>query len=356
MAKTYQWRAKADFKSNVGDDTLLTSGAIPATQENWQTANIGEDAPGSGQWGYYFHDANVSVGGYYTDANASRVLFTISQTWRTSVDQQNNLTVTISSTISSIVRDNAVGINQNTPGRHIQMYQQAGASPVFDYTDLYVAENHSILTTPIVLDNYSFTLPPGENKERSALFVHNQTVGYPWYDEVWVGVTFRNTLPAPTIFVLNYDANGGTGAPSAQTATSGDETQTFTVSSTQPTWGYYKFLGWSTVRHTESATDADVEYRAGDTLTISDTSPTVTLYAVWMKDYRPGATLNTNTNIWRSHDRANGACHILPNTTGTNWHECRTIGGDSGAQGNPPLILKAANANSWYNQKRIGKP
>lgn len=72
-------------------------------------------------------------------------------------------------------------------------------------------------------------------------------------------------------------------------------------------------------------------------------------------DYRPGATLDTNINVWRSHNRINGACHILPNTTGDNWHECRTIGGDIGSQGNPPLILHSSNANSWYNQKRIGK-
>ena len=80
------------------------------------------------------------------------------------------------------------------------------------------------------------------------------------------------------------------------------------------------------------------------------------VWASWFDfDYRPGATLNTNTNVWRSHNRVNGACHILPNTSGTNWHECRTIGGESSAQGDPPLILHAANANSWYNQKRLGK-
>ena len=67
-------------------------------------------------------------------------------------------------------------------------------------------------------------------------------------------------------------------------------------------------------------------------------------------------TLDTDTSVWKSHNRTNGACHILPNTTGTNWHECRTIGGESSLQGNPPLILQAADANSWYNQKRIGKP
>lgn len=81
------------------------------------------------------------------------------------------------------------------------------------------------------------------------------------------------------------------------------------------------------------------------------------VWASWFDlDYRPGATLDTDTSVWKSHNRTDGACHILPNTTGTNWHECRTIGGESSLQGNPPLILHAADANSWYNQKRIGKP
>lgn len=80
------------------------------------------------------------------------------------------------------------------------------------------------------------------------------------------------------------------------------------------------------------------------------------VWASWFDlDYRPGATLDTNTSIWKSHNRLNGACHVLPNTSGTNWHECRTVGGDISAQGNPPLILHAADASSWYNQKRLGK-
>lgn len=81
------------------------------------------------------------------------------------------------------------------------------------------------------------------------------------------------------------------------------------------------------------------------------------VWASWFDlDYRPGATLDTNTSIWKSHNRTNGACHVLSNVSNMTWQECRTLGGDVSAQGNPPLILHAANANSWYNQKRIGKP
>lgn len=80
------------------------------------------------------------------------------------------------------------------------------------------------------------------------------------------------------------------------------------------------------------------------------------VWASWFDlDYRPGATLDTTTNIWKSHNRINGACHVLSNTNNMTWKECRTVGGDISAQGNPPLILRAPNANSWYNQKRLGR-
>lgn len=70
------------------------------------------------------------------------------------------------------------------------------------------------------------------------------------------------------------------------------------------------------------------------------------------RDYRPGASLDTNTSVWKSHNRERGACHVLKNGV---WQECRTVGGDEGEKGNPPLILTAANANSWRNQRLIGK-
>lgn len=80
------------------------------------------------------------------------------------------------------------------------------------------------------------------------------------------------------------------------------------------------------------------------------------VWASWFDlDYRPGATLDTNTSVWKSHNRMNGACHVLANTSDMTWQECKTIGGDASAQGNPPLILRQANANSWYNQRLLGK-
>ena len=70
------------------------------------------------------------------------------------------------------------------------------------------------------------------------------------------------------------------------------------------------------------------------------------------KDYRPGTSLDTHTGVWKSHNRENGACPVLKNGI---WQECRTVGGDEGEKGNPPLILTAPNADSWRDQKLLGK-
>lgn len=80
------------------------------------------------------------------------------------------------------------------------------------------------------------------------------------------------------------------------------------------------------------------------------------VWASWFDlDYRPGATLNTNDNIWHSNNKLNGACHVLSNAQNITWQECRTVGGAEGQKGNPPLILTAADNNSWRNQKKLGK-
>lgn len=81
-----------------------------------------------------------------------------------------------------------------------------------------------------------------------------------WYSE--------DIFPAAT-YTVSYNANGGSGAPSAQTKTHGT---TLKLSSTVPKREGYKFIGWST-----SSTGSTV-YNAGANYTAN--AP-VTLYAVW---------------------------------------------------------------------------
>ena len=83
--------------------------------------------------------------------------------------------------------------------------------------------------------------------------------------------------PEKVTYTLTYDANGGTGAPSAQSDNSTADSFTFTISATVPTRGGYTFKGWA---ETANATAANV----GSSYTLYSSDPSKTLYAVWEKN------------------------------------------------------------------------
>lgn len=70
-------------------------------------------------------------------------------------------------------------------------------------------------------------------------------------------------------YTISYNANGGSGAPSAQTKTYGVN---LTLSSTRPTRTNYNFKGWST------SSGGGVAYSPGGTYS---SNSSITLYAVW---------------------------------------------------------------------------
>lgn len=89
-------------------------------------------------------------------------------------------------------------------------------------------------------------------------------------DSASKNVSFNVTVPALTSYAINYNANGGTGAPASQTKW---KDQALTLSSTKPTRTGYSFLGWST-----SSTATSATYSAGGSYTANAAA---TLYAVW---------------------------------------------------------------------------
>lgn len=100
-----------------------------------------------------------------------------------------------------------------------------------------------------------------------------------------VGATMTHTrsytIPALASYKVSYNANGGSGAPSAQTKYYG---KTLTLSSTKPTRSGYTFMGWGT-----SASDTSSDYSAGGSYT---SNSAITLYAIWRKQL----TLSYNAN------------------------------------------------------------
>lgn len=76
-------------------------------------------------------------------------------------------------------------------------------------------------------------------------------------------------------YTVSFNANGGTGAPVAQTKSYGIN---LTLSSTKPTKPNYNFKGWAT-----SASSTTVVYNAGGSYT---SNANITLYAVWELAYK----------------------------------------------------------------------
>ena len=91
-------------------------------------------------------------------------------------------------------------------------------------------------------------------------------------------------------FTLNYNANGGSGAPSSFSTTSTGTTYNASVSTVKPTKSGCTFLGWA---RSSSATSPD--YVGGNMITLTTGNP-VTLYAVWQ----------TITTTWTLTFEANG--------------------------------------------------
>ena len=82
------------------------------------------------------------------------------------------------------------------------------------------------------------------------------------------GVTLYAVWKANT-WTVRFDANGGSGAPAAQTKTYGID---LTLSTTKPTRALYNFLGWATTANGAVAYAPGAKYTA---------NADITLYAVW---------------------------------------------------------------------------
>lgn len=118
-------------------------------------------------------------------------------------------------------------------------------------------------------------------------------------------------------YAVSYNANGGSGAPSAQTKT---YNVTLTLSSTIPTRTGYTFLGWST-----SSTATSATYSAGGSYTANAAA---TLYAVWQiitytVSYNKGANgTGTNSTATKTYNVAltlKGAQFTRTGYTQTGW-------------------------------------
>lgn len=120
----------------------------------------------------------------------------------------------------------------------------------------------------------------------NGLYTNSQAVLYPVDSNGKEGTP--SEFPKPSVsyavtadLTLNYDANGGEGAPGDQSITTTDGNGTLIVSDETPTRNGYTFLGWA-----DSSEATEVVYVAGDAIELNEDGSLKTLYAVWQKTYQ----------------------------------------------------------------------
>lgn len=142
----------------------------------------------------------------------------------------------------------------------------------------------TVSSTEPTRSGYNFLGWSTSSTATSASYTGGDTVRVTYDDltlyAVWEKITYTCKL--------QYNANGGSGAPTTQTYTgSSTSSHSFTVSSTVPVRDGYTFLGWST---SSSATAAS--YVGGNSISVSYNG-TTTLYAVW-EENEPALTWTTS--------------------------------------------------------------
>ncbi len=85
-------------------------------------------------------------------------------------------------------------------------------------------------------------------------------------------------LQSSTTYILQFDADGGSGAPSALETTAAASSCRFIIPDQVPTRSNSTFLGWATTTENETP---ESWYQPGDYITLYEDSPTRTLYAQW---------------------------------------------------------------------------
>lgn len=221
MAKNYQYRAQM----------VIVEGGYPGEEPgvnppdtSWHTTSA---TSGSATHTYYYNDSTCA-----TNANSSRTSVNITDSWTVSIDDHNNMSVTVHTVINSISRAAYQG-DPNACASNIVsdviIRRQSGGTVLARYNNQNFA-TYGTVASNIDLGTYTFTLAPGQNANRSTVHYTNDahfTGGGQegLYDDVFrMGITFKNILPADyrpgatlNSVWLSHDRTGG----SAHILTSG---------------------------------------------------------------------------------------------------------------------------------------
>lgn len=161
----------------------------------------------------------------------------------------------------------------------------ANAASSTSGTVYYWVDNQKFYTqtvTPAAYFNIIYKVPTKSGYTFSYWINSTGSRVYQSGEQVWyTGPIVLNAVWRGDKYTVSYDANGGYGAPSSQSAEKGEYIK---ITSEYPERYGYKFLGWAT-----SSTSSKVNYYSGN---IYSDQQSIKLYAVWAKEY----TVHYNAN------------------------------------------------------------
>ena len=243
------------------------SGTVTVTKANMATPTVTiAVADGKVTWGAI------------TGATSYQISFDNS-TWTTATSGSQAINLTSAGTKTAYVRAVSTSTNYNTPSTagnksatvYSIAYNANGGSgaPGTQYYIYATSGTINLSSTTPTRSGYNFLGWSLQNNATSASY----TAGQAWARSNASNYTLYAVWQARTC-TITYNANGGSGAPAAQTytyATSG----TINLSSTIPTLKGNTFLGWSL-----SSTATSASYSAGQAWNKSNPNDYL-LYAVW---------------------------------------------------------------------------
>lgn len=144
------------------------------------------------------------------------------------------------------------------------------------------------------------------------------------YDGYSSSASVNVTVSAKTSYAVKYDANGGSGAPGAQTKWYGES---LTLSSTKPTRTGYTFVKWNTAKN-----GSGTNYNPGASYT---SNGAVTLYAqwsvnTWTVSYNPNGGSNAPASQTKTYGQTLTLRSEIPTLANHEFVEWNTAASGSG--------------------------
>ena len=203
--KNYQWTAALNVDSGgyegeliaiKKDGVTLYEGAVgPHTKSinlPWTTTT---DDVGEQTYTYSYRDSD-----HEDNNNCTEVEVTIKDTWRVTIDNSNVMTVKVTTELVSAVRKKHGSITN--ANRRIWLRRSSSGSDFAPFPLIDNASTAHTIASNVNLGEYTFTLQPGDNAERSTVWWRSTMVGHEgdhlpnkYTDILGIGIRFKNILP-----------------------------------------------------------------------------------------------------------------------------------------------------------------